>query len=605
MEFNFPLSLVSSLNTITSPTKHVCVLELYEALAANEPKLYDTVVYEPEYVRKARQLKEELLNAAPLIHKILSEVQPYKVTTYEIERSIATLDEISKNAQYFTKKVNQISVFMPSNLPLYSLLLFGIIPSFMVKQKLIIKPNQLMREKMIFEQLYDALNVSELFSNIETVNSETQKFIDQYVPDSDIVVFTGYNKNRDKILSLIKPGSLLIYNGSGHNPIVVGKNADIEKAAKDACYAKFFNSGQDCAGPDAILVQQEIFEEFMQKYLEEVNALKVGGYDDEEVDVGPITRKGELQKFLGFLFDADAEKIKCGGKIDMNRKIVYPTVICDKLSEESNLEEVFGPISFVYSYANDQDVSIYFNDKNGTYQRNKMYVSLYGSNEYVEQRDDIKHPKNAGIGIVLYDKNVHHHEEGDKAYGGYSLGASGVFFKTDETNYQSKALPIYVPEVVALHSERKLFTPRINAKEAKKAKKNKNANIVEPFKVTVKECFGDNLIFAFMFDNASNILICVKESNVCQERTFENEVATKLQIEDISNLNISIIVLSELESMADNFNLTSSFNESVAYAMAGSKSAAIGDMPLLSNLTSKINKAVKNHQTNSQIQAGF
>jgi aldehyde dehydrogenase (NAD+) len=599
MEFNFPLNLVANLNTLTSPTKNICVLELYEALAS-EPKVYDEIVYEPEYIRIARQLKTELQNCSGLIHRILADVQPYKVTTYEIERSVNTLDEISKNAQYFSKKVNQISVFMPSNLPLYSFLLFGVIPSFMVKQKLIIKPNQLMRDKMIFEQLYDALNIKNLFTNIETVNSETQKFIEQYVPDSDIVVFTGYNKNRDKILSLIKPGSLLIYNGSGHNPIVVGRNANIEKAAKDACYAKFFNSGQDCAGPDAILVHHEIFDEFMEKYLEEVNHLKVGSYDDAEVDVGPITRKSELQKFLGFLHDAEVEKIKCGGNIDMRAKIVQPTVVSDKLTEDSNLEEVFGPISFVYSYEHDDDVAIYFNDKNGTYLRNKMYVSLYGNNEYVEQRDDTHHPTHGGIGIVLYDKNVHDHEEGHKSYGGYSLGASGVFFKNDETNYQSKAMPIYVPEVVALHSEQKLFPPKSNPKEIKKAKKTKNAAIAEPFKSMIKESFGNNLVFGFMYNNAeaadlpSNVFVCVRESILEQGKAFEAKFTKLLQVEG-HNFNITVIEKTELDNIAINCTaiVQTPFNEIVVDAMAGSKSAAIGDMSLLSNLTSKINKALK------------
>uniref|UniRef100_A0AC35F0P2 Uncharacterized protein n=1 Tax=Panagrolaimus sp. PS1159 TaxID=55785 RepID=A0AC35F0P2_9BILA len=490
MEFNFPLNLVANLNTLTSPTKNICVLELYEALAS-EPKVYDEIVYEPEYIRIARQLKTELQNCSGLIHRILADVQPYKVTTYEIERSVNTLDEISKNAQYFSKKVNQISVFMPSNLPLYSFLLFGVIPSFMVKQKLIIKPNQLMRDKMIFEQLYDALNIKNLFTNIETVNSETQKFIEQYVPDSDIV-------------------------------------------------------------------------------------------------------------FLGFLHDAEVEKIKCGGNIDMRAKIVQPTVVSDKLTEDSNLEEVFGPISFVYSYEHDDDVAIYFNDKNGTYLRNKMYVSLYGNNEYVEQRDDTHHPTHGGIGIVLYDKNVHDHEEGHKSYGGYSLGASGVFFKNDETNYQSRAMPIYVPEVVALHSEQKLFPPKSNPKEIKKAKKTKNAAIAEPFKSMIKESFGNNLVFGFMYNNAeaadlpSNVFVCVRESILEQGKAFEAKFTKLLQVEG-HNFNITVIEKTELDNIAINCTaiVQTPFNEIVVDAMAGSKSAAIGDMSLLSNLTSKINKTLK------------
>uniref|UniRef100_A0A914Y0Y5 Aldehyde dehydrogenase domain-containing protein n=1 Tax=Panagrolaimus superbus TaxID=310955 RepID=A0A914Y0Y5_9BILA len=272
-------------------------------------------IIDHEFILKARQLKSSILKNAILIHQILSEIQPFKVTTYEIERSVKTLDRVSTNFEYYSKKVNRISVYMPSNLPLYSFILFGIIPSFMVYEKLIVKPNQLMRDKNIFGRICQALNIETEFQNIEIVYDETQKFTDVYVPNSDIVIFTGYNKNRDKILSLLKPGSLLIYNGSGHNPIVVGKNANIEKAAKDACYARFFNSGQDCAGPDAILVHKDIVDKFMNNYLSEVNMLKVGTYDNENVDVGPIPRKTELQKFLNLLHDTDTNKIIAGGVI--------------------------------------------------------------------------------------------------------------------------------------------------------------------------------------------------------------------------------------------------------------------------------------------------
>uniref|UniRef100_A0AC34GXY5 Aldehyde dehydrogenase domain-containing protein n=1 Tax=Panagrolaimus sp. ES5 TaxID=591445 RepID=A0AC34GXY5_9BILA len=270
-----------------------------------------------DFITKSKLLKASILKNVKTLHHILSEIQPYKVTTFEIEHSVKTLDMININAGFFYKKVDYISVFMPSNLPLYSFILFGIVPSFMTNKKLFIKPNQLMREKGIFAKVCAILNVQQLFKNVEIINHETSKFINEYVPASDVIIFTGYNKNRDKILSLIKPGSLLIYNGSGHNPFVIGRNANIEKAAKDACYAKFFNSGQDCAGPDAILVHESIFHDFMQMYLMEVEKLKIGKYDDQNVDVGPITRKSELQKFLDLLHANDADNVKIGGVIGM------------------------------------------------------------------------------------------------------------------------------------------------------------------------------------------------------------------------------------------------------------------------------------------------
>jgi aldehyde dehydrogenase (NAD+) len=590
MNSKLSLPLLLTLNTIATSNDEKNIIQLSGPLSGR--------TFTPEFVVKTQQLKSFILKNATLIHQILSEIQPFKVTTYEIKRSVKTLDFISTNSKYYQYQVNIISVYMPSNLPLYSFILFGIIPSFMVKRKLIIKPNQLMRDKNIFDRLCDTLNINHLFQNVEIIYHETKTFTDVYVPSSDIVIFTGYNKNRDKILSLLKPGSLLINNGSGHNPIVVGKNADAEKAAKDACYAKFFNSGQDCAGPDAILIHKDIFESFMEHYLAEVKMLKVGTYDKENVDVGPIPRKSELQKFLNILHETDNEKIIAGGIINLKQNILYPTVICDQISDSSNLQEIFGPISFVYTYDHDDDVSKYFNDKNGTYAKNKMYVSLYGQNDYVECRNDERIAKNNGIGIVLHDKNVHDNEEGHKAYGGYSLGASGVYLKISKKTYQSKALPIYIPEIIAQHVDKKLF-PKYNTKSTKKAENHEMYNLIKPFKVIVDEVFGSNLVFGFIHTlvidgktktvNIPNVFVCLWENDLLQNAAFINRMKQLMPTNElINNIHYETISLSNLENV-----INEPYPCHSLYAIAGSKVGVIGDKTVLSSLTSRTNNALK------------
>uniref|UniRef100_A0AC34GY24 Polymerase nucleotidyl transferase domain-containing protein n=1 Tax=Panagrolaimus sp. ES5 TaxID=591445 RepID=A0AC34GY24_9BILA len=301
----------------------------------------------------------------------------------------------------------------------------------------------------------------------------------------------------------------------------------------------------------------------------------------------------------------------------MRNKIVSPTIIATHLSDVNNYEEVFGPISFVYCYNDDDDVSLYFNDKNGTYMRNKMYVSLYGENHYVSLRDDSKMSARNGIGIVLYNKNVHDFEEGHKAYGGYSLGASGVFFKNDENNLTSKALPIYIPEIIALHADQKIFN---KIRKFKKPKKESMSNIVEPFHAKTIETFGDNLIFGFIFGsyakgkarfsgkNASDldVFICLKERNNYQESLFKKFIV-KFQWENGLKPDLDycceIISFSELEiSMCRlhknpiqiYFNDESTF-DAIIYlcALAGPKAAVIGNKTMLSNLTSQANNEVK------------
>ncbi|ETO91928.1 MAG: hypothetical protein P857_1108 [Candidatus Xenolissoclinum pacificiensis L6] len=78
---------------------------------------------------------------------ILAPYQPQEVTLYEIERSIDTLEKISKDSSY-EGSIEKMAVFMPSNLPLYSLLLFAIIPSFMAETE-DLRPNSIM-QKMVF-----------------------------------------------------------------------------------------------------------------------------------------------------------------------------------------------------------------------------------------------------------------------------------------------------------------------------------------------------------------------------------------------------------------------------------------------------------------------
>lgn len=94
-----------------------------------------------------------------------------------------------------------------------------------------------------------------------------------------LVIFTGYQKNRDKIIKCIKPGALLINNGTGHNPFVVSDDCpSVAQAVRDALYLKFFNSGQDCAAPDAILVHADVYEEFFRGFLNGLAKLKIGSF---------------------------------------------------------------------------------------------------------------------------------------------------------------------------------------------------------------------------------------------------------------------------------------------------------------------------------------
>jgi lysyl-tRNA synthetase class 1 len=342
----------------------------------------------------------------------------------------------------------------------------------------------------------------------------------------------------------MKEGALLISNGSGHNPLVVTNSADIDKAVEAAIHLKSLNGGQDCAGPDAILVQESVAKEFTQKFQARYAATKTGSFSDPEVRIGPIERASELQKFAD-VFQKNKDHIISGGTIDFERGIVAPTIIKRPIQESPNFREMFGPVAFIHTYKEDKDLAHYFEDTEGRYQANRMYVSLFGKSDYTEARDDAKNPgKRGNIGIVLRNKTIHEDEIGYKPYGGYSLGASAIWRKTPE-GVEKAAMPTLIPEIIDRYLIRKEPFPKAAAEHQPKQKEINP--VIEGFQAITKEVFGNNLAFGFFAKDASQpaaitAFICLKEEDQEATRSYQDRMRALLGRFGMADKSRSIIV---------------------------------------------------------------
>lgn len=401
-------------------------------------------------ISKAHDLVEKINQQSGALKTILSEYQTHCTTDYEIERSIRTLKGINNNIQYLAsdKTIASAAVVLPSNLPLYSLVVFGLIPSFMAGE-VNIRPNALLQEKHIVMRMSEILNLNSSFPNVKIVNAKEHVEFKPYFEKADLIVFTGNPVHAEKLSETMKKGSVLVVNGSGHNPVVVTETANIDKAIEKTIHLKGFNGGQDCAGPDAILIQESISKEFIEKFKERFASLKSGSFSDCETMIGPIERESELDRIHKILVK-NRKDISSGGCINYQASTIVPTVIVRPIDQNPNYTETFSPIAFIHPYEKDEDLKNYFNDKNGSYQSNRMYVTLFGNSHYVESRNDDEAPgKKGNVGIVLKNKTIHDVEIGYEPYGGYSFGASYVLKKTTQGKIQKAAMPILIPHVIA------------------------------------------------------------------------------------------------------------------------------------------------------------
>lgn len=341
---------------------------------------------------------------------ILSAYESYETVQHELFQSFDTLTNIDREALFLNSHVKRISVFLPVNLPLYSLVLFCLVPSFVTDRIVLRAPAYAHR---VIEQLWRILVADD--SGMELRSDKRADFVHRYAFNSDVVLFTGMFDNVRLIMHQC-PDALIVYNGPGVNPIVVNEGADLEIAARLCCRARLFNSGQDCAGPDAVLVHDTIYEQFAAIVRDIFHETIVGPYGDPNAIAGSLINPNTCFR-MNTLFAQMRDAVTIGGRIDVERNTVWPTVIEVDLTARRNYQEFFAPVMWLSRYRTPEELQMYF--EADEYTDYAMYASIFGSPLSI----------NLSRSVVLYDKTVFDVEQGNTPYGGYGRRANFVCWR--------------------------------------------------------------------------------------------------------------------------------------------------------------------------------
>jgi succinate-semialdehyde dehydrogenase/glutarate-semialdehyde dehydrogenase len=150
----------------------------------------------------------------------------------------------------------------------------------------------------------------------------------------------------------IKPTVLEL---GGSDPFIVMPSADLDAAVNTAVTARVQNNGQSCIAAKRFIVHTDVYDAFVDKFVEQMAALRVGDPTDPDTDVGPLATesgRADVEKLVDEAVAAGAV-IRCGGKrLDRPGWFYPPTVITD-ISRDMPIfcEEVFGPVASVYRAA--------------------------------------------------------------------------------------------------------------------------------------------------------------------------------------------------------------------------------------------------------------
>lgn len=150
----------------------------------------------------------------------------------------------------------------------------------------------------------------------------------------------------------------------GHAPVIITKNADINKAVDGVIDAKFRNAGQTCVCSNRIYVHEEILDEFTTKFTAKVKELRIGNGMDEGTEIGPLIDEAAISKVQQHVSDAvqKGAKIETGGNLE-NGLFYQPTVLSNVNDEMLCMrEETFGPLAPIASYTSEEEVIRRAND---------------------------------------------------------------------------------------------------------------------------------------------------------------------------------------------------------------------------------------------------
>lgn len=142
----------------------------------------------------------------------------------------------------------------------------------------------------------------------------------------------------------------------GHAPLIVHRDADIDKAVEGAMASKFRNSGQTCVCANRFYVHEDVLDEFTEKFTAQVKELKVGNGMEDGVKIGPLIDEDGYDKVMKHIEDAVEKggKVTTGGNGDKSGGyFVEPTVITNVTDDMICMsEETFGPLAPIQSFSN-------------------------------------------------------------------------------------------------------------------------------------------------------------------------------------------------------------------------------------------------------------
>jgi len=141
----------------------------------------------------------------------------------------------------------------------------------------------------------------------------------------------------------------------GHAPVIVFDDADLDVAVKVMTASKYRNAGQVCISPTRFLIQKNVYDAFVDKFVASSKSVKVGNGLESGTTMGPLAHDRRLEAMQSVVSDAveKGAKVETGGDRLSGQGYFFPPTVLTHTSEKARVmnDEPFGPVSVMVPFS--------------------------------------------------------------------------------------------------------------------------------------------------------------------------------------------------------------------------------------------------------------
>lgn len=333
-------------------TRHL--LTLRDVILDSKTEIVDTIVAETGKTRM------EALSAEVLYVCAAIDYYTKRAEEFLRERSHPVDLVLLKSKRVLTAYLPRgvVGIIAPWNFP-FMMTMGESVPALMAGNAVVVKPSEFTPLSALLAQgLAEQSGLPHNLFQVATGFGETGEAL---IDHADQIAFTGSVATGKKVMAraaqTLKPVTLEL---GGKDPMIVLRDASLERAANGAVWGSLMNSGQVCMSVERVYVEEPVADAFIAKVTEKVGVLRQGIDSNMSVDVGSMTTPRQLAIVEDHVADAVAKgaKILVGGKrkAELPGLFYEPTVLVDvDHSMKIMTDETFGPVIPMMRVKNEEE----------------------------------------------------------------------------------------------------------------------------------------------------------------------------------------------------------------------------------------------------------